>query len=107
MSTAAGTHAHAAEGATFPPAGSEWRHAATSAPPASGPPGLRRVVAAVTGEFDVPCSACGCRPTTLLVEWETGAYVTGLGSPPDREVEFHATFEWRYFCPLHAAAIAT
>jgi hypothetical protein len=67
------------------------------------------VVAAVSGEFDAPCSACGCRPTTLLVEWETGAYVTGLGpSPtPNQEVEFHATFEWRYYCPAHAATFVT
>jgi hypothetical protein len=64
-------------------------------------------VVAAAGEFDVPCSTCGCRPCTLLVEWETGAYVTGLGPSPDQEVEFHATFEWRYYCPAHAAAFVT
>ena len=91
-------------GTAAPPSGGVRRFSATSTPPASGPLGMRRVVAAVTGEFDAPCSACGCRPTTLLVEWETTAYVAGFGTSPDQEVQFHATFEWRYYCPEHAGA---
>ena len=100
-------HSHVAEGPWYPPPGCGRRRTPTGAPPANGPPLLRRVVAEVSGEFDAPCSACGCRPTTLLVEWETGAYVTGLGSSPDREAESHATFEWHYYCPEHAAAFVT
>jgi hypothetical protein len=99
-----GTQAHAAPRPGMQPANGTWWHLLTSTPPRGATPALRRVVATATGEFDMPCAVCGIRPTTVLIEWETGASVTGLG-PPDQQVEFHASFEWRYYCAQHAAVI--
>src|SRR5262245_41325137 len=74
------------------------------ATPAPGAP-RRRVVARTAGEFDAPCAVCGARPTSLLLEWQTDAYLAGPALP-EREVELHACFEWRYYCPLHSTARA-
>jgi hypothetical protein len=63
---------------------------------------IRRVVAMIAGDYDVPCAVCNARPTSLLVEWQTGTHVTGLGVPAG-DVECSASYEWRFYCPQHEA----
>jgi hypothetical protein len=73
----------------------EPAHGAHAGHPAHQHRAGRRRIAALSGEFDAPCSVCGARPSVLLLEWSTQSLSTGASS---------GSLELQYFCRDHAAA---